>query len=158
MNILALDLGTKCGYSVHKPELSNPTRGNLSGVWNFAASRFDSHGQKFVGFKNALHEMFLMEDIKFVVYEEVRAHIAVDAAHSYGGFLAILQSVCLEHKVEYKGVPVGTIKKYATGKGNAKKPDMIVAASRLFPSINVIDDNHADALCLLSWATKNIIH
>lgn len=151
MNILALDLGTKCGYAA-APIFTR------SGVWDFKATRFQSYGQKFVGFKNTLYEFIIMQEIKLVVFEEVRAHMAVDAAHSYGGFLAILQTVCLENRVEYKGVPVGTIKKYATGKGNAKKPDMILAANRLFPSINIIDDNHADALCLLSWATKNIIH
>lgn len=147
MNILALDLGTKCGWAIDQRK---------NGVWNFKPSSFDSYGERFRRFKTALESSY--EEITHVVYEEVRAHFGVDAAHSYGGYMAILQTWCIECKIEYKGVPVGTIKKYATGKGNAKKPDMILAANRLFPSINVIDDNHADALCLLSWAQKNLIY
>ena len=94
--------------------------------------------------------------IHYVVYEEVRAHIGVDASHSYGGFIAILQAVCLEKNIEYQGVPVQTIKKHATGSGNAKKDDMIFSASMKFPKINIIDDNQADSLGLLDYAQKVI--
>jgi Holliday junction resolvasome RuvABC endonuclease subunit len=44
---------------------------------------------------------------------------------------------------------VGTIKKHATGSGNAKKPAMVEAA-RLRWSVDVTDHNHADALCVLA--------
>lgn len=155
MTILALDLGTKCGWAALY-DLSGGEISVESGVWNLQPSKFESAGQRFVKFKKALHTNSGLW--KLVVYEEVRAHVAVDAAHIYGGLMAILQEFCIARGIEYKGVPVGTIKKYATGKGNAKKPDMILAANRLFPSINVLDDNHADALCLLAWATHNIIH
>ena len=51
--------------------------------------------------------------------------------------------------VPYQGVPVGTVKRHATGRGNASKEEMIVAAhARGFrPS----DDNEADALAILLW-------
>ena len=51
-----------------------------------------------------------------------------------------------------KGVPVGTIKKHATGKGNAGKSEMIVAAK--VRGHNPVDDNEADALALLHWAIE----
>lgn len=145
MNILALDLGTKCGWA------SFADGKITSGVWNNKPSRFDSAAQKFVAFKNYVREKCFFDGIDLIVFEEVRAHRAVDAAHSYGGFLAILHLTALEEKIEYKGVPVGTIKKFATGSGNAGKPEMIKAAVNLFPKINVIDDNHADALCILHY-------
>jgi Holliday junction resolvasome RuvABC endonuclease subunit len=51
----------------------------------------------------------------------------------------------------YQGVPVGTIKRYATGKGNADKAAMVAAMrARGFAPV---DDNEADALALLLWAT-----
>jgi Holliday junction resolvasome RuvABC endonuclease subunit len=54
--------------------------------------------------------------------------------------------------IPYEGVPVGTIKKYATGKGNANKDAMIDAArSRGF---SPADDNEADAIAILLWAIK----
>ena len=51
---------------------------------------------------------------------------------------------------EILGVPVGTIKKHATGKGNAGKEAMIEAMQLL--GHPVTDDNEADALALLHWA------
>lgn len=154
MSILALDLGTKCGYAICRP---GPAYYLNSGTWGLKPTRFDSAGQKFVKFRKNLTDIILKEEPTLIVFEEVRMHMAIDAAHSYGGFLSVLQLCALDFKVEYRGVGVGTIKKHATGKGNAKKPDMIKAAIRLYPAINVIDDNHADALCLLHYATHELL-
>jgi Holliday junction resolvasome RuvABC endonuclease subunit len=49
-------------------------------------------------------------------------------------------------------VPVGTIKKHITGKGNADKLAVIKAVQAL--GFNPKDDNEADALALLSFAMK----
>jgi Holliday junction resolvasome RuvABC endonuclease subunit len=76
----------------------------------------------------------------------VRAHAGVDAAHAYGGALATVSSWCEERGIPYEGIPVATIKKHATGKGNAKKDAMMAAASSRWPSVTLEDDNHADAL------------
>lgn len=152
MNILALDLGTKCGYALET------TSGSIvSGTWNLTPSKFDSTGQRYVTFRQALLKKHTIWPISKVYYEEVRAHMAVDAAHVYGGMVAILQTFCLENGIEYQGVPVGTIKKHATGKGNAKKPAMVAAAIKLYPAINVVDDNHADALCILNWVGADFL-
>ena len=61
-------------------------------------------------------------------FEEVRRHVSTDAAHAYGGFLATLTAWCEHQRIPYQGVPVGTIKKHATGKGNANKAAVIAAA------------------------------
>ena len=52
--------------------------------------------------------------------------------------------------VAISGQPVGTIKKHATGRGNAGK-DEVIAAMRA-KGHPVTDDNEADALALLHWA------
>ena len=44
-----------------------------------------------------------------VVYEEVRRHMGVDAAHVYGGLMATLTAWCEGQGIAYAGVPVGTI-------------------------------------------------
>jgi hypothetical protein len=49
-------------------------------------------------------------------------------------------------------VPVGTIKRHATGKGNANKGLMIAAMRARGHS--PADDNEADALALLYWAIE----
>jgi Holliday junction resolvasome RuvABC endonuclease subunit len=86
------------------------------------------------------------------VFEEVRAHRGTAAAHTYGAFLGQLTAWCELHQVPYQGVPVGTIKKHATGRGNAGKDEVIAAmrAKGFYPA----DDNEADALALLQWALK----
>ena len=152
MNLLALDLGTKCGWAIDVDLMKYPN----SGVWNLTPSTHESSGERYRKFQKELSDLCYRCPFSFVVYEEVHAHIGVEAAHVYGGLAAILQTFCLENDIEYKGVPVQTIKKHATGSGNAKKDDMIFSASMKFPKINIIDDNHADALHLLDYAQKVI--
>jgi hypothetical protein len=55
------------------------------------------------------------------------------------------------HEVPYEGVPVATIARFATGKGNAPK-EVVIAAMRARGFASA-DDNKADALALLLWLT-----
>lgn len=106
---------------------------------------------RYLRFKRWLNEMKQCADgIDTVYMEEVRRHVGVDAAHAYGGFLATLTAWCEHHNIPYQGVPVGTIKRSAAGKGNANKDAMIEAAKRLGHSTS--NDNEADAICLLHYA------
>jgi len=138
MIILALDLGTKCGYACNSG--SHP-----SGVWDLKPKTTESAGERYRKFQDHLSILIKLNNVRYVVYEEVHAHAAIEAAHIFGGLQAILQTVCLNHMVEYKGIGVGTIKKHATGNGHSKKDAMIASASLKFKGTNVIDDNHADA-------------
>ena len=67
-----------------------------------------------------------------------------------GAFLGQLSAWCEHHAIPYQGVPVGTIKKHATGKSDAGKADMIGALRAR--GFQPVDDNEADALALLGWA------
>ncbi len=108
---------------------------------------------RFLRFKRWLTELKgTTEGLEAVYFEEVRRHAGVDAAHAYGGFLATLTAWCEHHGIPYSGVPVGTIKKSATGKGNADKAAMVDAARRL--GHRPQDHNEADAILLLKWASK----
>jgi Holliday junction resolvasome RuvABC endonuclease subunit len=148
--ILALDLGTKTGWALFSED-----EGITGGTQSFCQSRFDGGGIRFLKFHRWLEELLKCSGnkIDIVFYEEVRRHLGVDAAHIYGGFLAVLTSWCEEHKIPYHGVPVGTIKKHATGKGNAGKNEMITAARNLV-GCHPDDDNHADAICLLYYSLE----
>ena len=144
--ILALDLGTQLGWA-----LSGRDGHITSGSESFKPQRFEGGGFRYLRFKRWLTEVKQCADgIDQVVLEEVRRHAGVDAAHAYGGFLATLTAWCEHHQIPYQGVPVGTIKKHATGKGNAGKAEMIASAKAR--GFNPIDDNEADALALLDWA------
>ena len=82
----------------------------------------------------------------------MRRHAGTDAAHVYGGLLAGLTAWCEQQAIAYQGVPVGTIKRFATGKGNADKAAMIAAIRAR--GFNPADDNEADALAILLWAIE----
>lgn len=146
--ILALDLGTTTGWALHE------SPGHItSGSESFKPQRFEGGGMRFLRFRGWLAEVAALSGgVARIVFEEVRAHAGTDAAHIYGGFLGMLTAWCEEHDVPYEGVPVGTIKRYATGKGNADKAKMVAAIrTRGFAPA---DDNEADAIALLLWATE----
>ena len=146
MKYLALDLGTNTGWAI--------SAGGLvvtSGTITFKNDRWQGGGMRFLRFKHWLNEWQVSNNrIDAVFVEEVRRHLGVDAAHCYGGFLAILTAWCEHHQIPYQGVPVGTIKRHATGKGNASKDEVIAAMRAL--GHPVTDDNEADALAILHWA------
>ncbi len=143
---LALDLGTTTGWAL-RPRDSAIVHGFVS----FRPQRFEGGGMRYLRFRRWLAEIkATAADIDAVYFEEVRRHVGVDAAHVYGGLMATLTTWCEHHNIPYQGVPIGTIKKHATGKGNAGKDEIIAAMrTRGHP---ISDDNEADALALLYWA------
>ena len=146
--ILALDLGTTTGWALRTAD------GLItSGTVSFRPSRYDGGGMRYVRFRAWLDQ--LAKDagpLSSIHFEEVRRHIGTDAAHLYGGFLATLTAWCEQQDVAYQGTPVGTIKRFITGKGNADKSAVIAAvrARGYAPA----DDNEADAIALLLWAIE----
>lgn len=142
----ALDLGTNTGWA-----LCTADGRVTSGVQSFKPSRYEGGGMRYLRFRRWLTETKAAADgIGEVYFEEVRRHAAVDAAHVYGGLLATLTAWCEHHQIPYSGVAVGTIKRHATGKGNADKATVIAAVKVL--GYAPVDDNEADALALLHWA------
>jgi len=144
--VVAFDLGTECGWAITQAGIIT------SGMQPFRPGRFDGGGMRYLRFRRWLDELRGDTTIERVAFEEVRRHMGVDAAHVYGGLLATLTAWCEQHKIPYEGVPVGTIKKFATGKGNADKPAMIAAAVAW--GFTPVDDNEADALALLRYITR----
>ena len=144
MKILALDLGTHLGWALSAPAAS----GTLH-LQTASQRRFEGAGMKWLRLRRWLDDL---PPIDLVAIEEVRRHLGVDAAHAYGGALAVITSWCEERKVPHTAFPVGTVKKHATGKGNANKAAMMQAAAD--KGWEVVDDNHADALWILDLATK----
>jgi len=131
--LLALDLGTATGWALHGAD------GLItSGTASFRPGRYDGGGMRYLRFTNWLGELDrLSGPIAAIWFEEVRRHAGTDAAHVYGGLM---------------GVPVGTIKRFATGKGNANKDAMIAAVEAR--GFSPADDNEADAIAILLWAIE----
>ena len=146
--ILALDLGTTTGWAIRGHDGLITT-----GTASFKPGRYDGGGMRYLRFTNWLTEIDrLSGPIEAIWFEEVRRHAGTDAAHVFGGLLAVLTSWAELRGVPYQGVPVGTIKKYATGRGNADKQAMIAAARAW--GFSPADDNEADAIAILLWAIE----
>ena len=143
--ILALDLGTTTGWAIR-----NDRCRILHGTAEFRPNRYEGGGMRYLRFGKWLDQTLeVTGGIDAVYFEEVRRHIGTDAAHTYGGFLAALTSWCEAKGIAYQGVPVGTIKRFATGKGNADKQAMIAAVRER--GFEPGDDNEADAIAILLW-------
>lgn len=141
--ILTLDLGTSTGWS-----FQDKSGFISSGTMNFKPGRFEGGGMRYVRFSHWLRDFSITRTgLDLVYFEEVRRHMSVDAAHAYGGFMACLTAILDELSIPYQGIPVGTIKKHATGKGNAGKAE--VKAAMESKGHKPRDDNEADALAIM---------
>ena len=145
---LALDLGTSAGWAI---------RGHdgliTSGTVSLRPGRYDGGGMRYLRFTNWLTEIDrLSGPVAAIWFEEVRRHAGTDASHIYGGLMATLTAWAELRGVPYEGVPVGTIKRHAAGKGNADKAAMVAAVRAR--GFHPADDNEADAIAILLWAIE----
>lgn len=122
MRILAVDPGTSCGWAIWDG-------GDVvhAGTWDLSARRFEGGGMRYVHFERFFREA--LRGVQLVAFEEVQMHAGTAAAHVYGGIVAHLQRIAQETGIPYTGIPVATVKRTATGKGNAKKDAMVAAAN-----------------------------
>ncbi len=147
MTILALDLGTKLGWAVYfgPDDVQH-------GTVEFKTGRFEGGGMRWLRFRKWLDEMADGHGpIEAIYFEEVRRHAGTDAAHMYGGFVAQLTAWAEKREIPYQAIPVKTIKKAATGNGNASKQAMIEAAKAR--GFEPETDNDADAIAIIFCVT-----
>lgn len=140
--IVALDMATKLGWATNCPE--------VSGTENFKKKAGDSRGMIFIRFESWLSEILEKVKPELVVYE--RPHARGRAANEIlNGMLAFMAKCCEQAGCEYTDCPSTTLKKHATGKGNAGKDAMMQAYLEKWGH-RPQDDNESDARWLLDWA------
>jgi len=144
MNILALDQATKAGWASE----------HGSGVWDLSIRRDESAGMRLIRFRSKLKEIIKLEEVELVVYERVAGRFQ-SATNIASELVSVLKVLCEDLEIEYRAYSAGEIKRHATGKGNCGKPAMLAAAEAKWPDLDIIDDNHADALHLLDLAKKD---
>lgn len=148
-SIVALDLGSQTGWAA-----CLRTGAIISDSVSLAIGRHMSTGAKFLGLSRLLDQIETRCDgIDLLVLENVMSHKGTIASQMYGGFVATVTAWCEKRGISCAGVPVGTIKKFATGHGNASKPMMVEFARS--KGVDVKDHNQADALALLFWAVEH---
>ena len=115
--LLALDLGTTTGWALRAPD------GLItSGTVSFRPSRYDGGGMRYLRFTNWLDRARPAERTdRGDLVRRGAPPCRHRCGHVYGGLMATLTAWAELRGVPYQGVPVGTIKRHATGKGNAPK-------------------------------------
>lgn len=147
MKILALDLASITGWAS-----AQDSQRVESGIVEFALKRGESPGMRFIRFNAWLREMLTNLAPDLVIYEQAH-HRGGVATELCVGLVTRVQEMCSERGINYEKLHSATLKKFAVGKGNAKKGVMLQAAREKWGQ-QVQDDNEADALWLLSWAEE----
>lgn len=141
--ILALDIATNTGWKTQ----------TSSGVWNLKPNRGESEGMRVVRFKAKVKELIALEEITLVSYERPagmhKASIMVASE-----MVGVLKDLCIELGIDLACYSASEIKKFATGKGNAKKEAMVAAAKE--QGFSPKDDNEADAIHLYNLTIKDV--
>lgn len=142
---LAIDIGTNLGWAYRGAD-GRITHGFIS----LKPNRFEGGGMRSLRARRWLHEIAASVSITEIVFEEVRRHQGVDAAHVYGAIMGEITAFGEERSIPYRGIPIGIWKKALTGKGNASKDQVMAAVMALGYCINVQDE--ADVIGILRGA------
>ena len=144
--ILALDLGTHMGWALrHVDGLVE------SGVLNLKPKRHEGFGARFYRLRLWLTatKNRVGGELFHLTYEHTPGQRA-RAAHIAGAFEATVTAWCEHHDIPYRSAHSATVKKHATGKGNADKTavEAAVRAKGFDPETH----DEADALAILDLA------
>jgi crossover junction endodeoxyribonuclease RuvC len=146
--ILALDLATQTGWAL----LANGVL--TSGSEGFhrypgCKSRPAEHrGQAYLNFQRWLRDRILTDKPEAIAYEEPMGHMKSAAATNIlHGFRALVLLNAAYYGLPAHGYPQPSVKRFATQRGNATKPEMLAWARDAFGEVE--DENQADALAVL---------
>ena len=159
MNILALDLGTHTGFC-HTTPLGG---GFFAGTWNLATKkeialwgRDRTARRKDPRIRRLFEKVFdVNPQPGVVVFEDVQFQTYTYQTQLWSSLRAAMWLAAPE-KTIFEAVPVGTLKKFATGYDKADKDLMAKYLYQQFPEYRnfQLDDNGVDAIWLYKWAEK----
>lgn len=154
-NTLALDIGTTTGWAIRKPEAV------LSGSWLLATpkelrqqrkfGRERTGDLRFFRLRERIEQSIREHAIENVVFEDVLFLSSQAQSQLWASLRAAVWTASASVRVGC--VHTGTLKKFATGAGNARKEAMVSTVANLPPPWGrvVQDDNEADAVLILQW-------
>lgn len=154
MKVLALDLAIVTGWALGD-ERARDGRTFESGYETFDLRRGDSAGWRYLAFTRWLEAIIRPGELGLVVYEQPFAMKSGQATEIAMGFATRVQQRCAEVTLEHTAVVGSLLKKWTTGKGNAKKDAMVEAVARRWRRVD--DHNEADAVALLQYAFTELV-
>lgn len=159
MNILALDLGSTTGAAWGDSSLSvqSLTWATDKELRAMRLDRIDRRGDiRVIRFFTWLTKQNATCKFDAVVFEDVQFSSSTAQTQLWSSFRAAVWLAFDSSIIE--AVAVGTLKKFATGFGSAKKDQMEESLLLTHPEIAPFcqDDNAVDAVWLWLWASKNL--
>lgn len=153
--ILALDLGRKTGWATDDGEKVQ---------WGTIVLEADSLGVRLLQLGQGLRMIsgaaFGDRQLR-IVYEQPFSRMVATARQLYA-YEGVVLAFAAQYAYEVQAVPAKTLKLFATGKGDADKTAMLIAASRDWTHIAcgsrfmpTIDEHECDALWLLHYGRKH---
>jgi Holliday junction resolvasome RuvABC endonuclease subunit len=163
MYILALDLGSTTGFAWGNADTRFPTDVG-SKTWAtekelrvMRHDRGDRRGDlRIIRFYDWLTTAHSPLKFDAVVFEDVQFASSLAQTQLWSSFRTTVWLAFPKTLIE--AVPVGTLKKFATGFGSASKDAMAAAMERQHPVLlnECSDDNAVDAAWLWLWARLNL--
>ncbi|MBF0395750.1 MAG: hypothetical protein HQK78_03185 [Desulfobacterales bacterium] len=150
MIVLGIDAATKTGWAIYDSDKKAIIE---SGVEDFSKKRGESNGIMFLRFRKWMADILKMAPAPQIVSYEQSHHRGGAATEICVNLTGRIQEICSQSGIECATVQTRSLKKYATGKGNASKEEMMEAAKQILGR-EPIDDNEADAVLIAKWAAE----
>lgn len=150
MTVLALDIASNTGAAWDAPGGRRP----LCASWRAPYADPKDFGSRFLSFMRWLDEVVLVVKPRILAFEAplvphgANMKTSADTVRYLIGLASIAEMVASDHEIEVVEENLGTIKKYFTGSGHAKKHDMMARAKAL----NWAAANHNEADAAGLWA------
>lgn len=174
---LGVDLGTRCGIAIWtepggtgagragtgRPPSVEPAAALVE--WDLAPGPGEGGGMRPLRFRRLLERLLdTGPPVVEVGYEAVMFSRTAAASHVYGELRGILMLVCEDRGIPYRGIPVATAKKHATGNHMAKKWEVADAMRVRFKGVcpdldrrrRGLSENETDALSVLACVVDGV--
>lgn len=169
---VGLDLASSCGVGICDVVGGCRNFTICGAQWDLSLSRYDTQSLRYLRLLSFLDavapNMICYEEVKFTAAtpapgKKISAIVArsVSGSDVVKGLAANLVTWAEQRSIPCEAVPIGTLKRYATGKGSAGKVDMINACNATFGTDLVAADyektgadNVADAIFLCSYGVE----
>lgn len=173
MNLLALDLGTFTGYAYSgrdgKMICGTKTLAKPKEITYARKLRMDRRGDpRFFTFLNLMKRIHVEVTLDYILFEDVQFSSTTMQTQLWAGFRSAVWLMS-EYGIQIDCLPVGSLKKFATGNGAADKPAMARALVKWYPRFKMafgdvtdtltgegLDNNAVDAIHLYRWGQNHL--
>lgn len=146
--IFGLDLATTSGWC----RLDVDTIRH--GTFDCSIGNHELPGTRYLRLFDHLNRVALPYGVDIIFTEDIKRHEAHAARQVYFGLRAMLDVwVSMKSpRTKIRLLPIGKVKQYATGRGNAKKEEMLACLPKQFAAVTSLDESDAIWIMLYGWS------